>query len=193
MAGKKPANAPVADGFLSWLDTQPDNVQELFEELRVRLTTAKTMAELSARIDDQFKTSVVTLPDQAQRALRDTFSLIRDEVKHKVKMDALLGHIVVITDPPDFPPASPDFPDSVFCVIKGKIEDTDEPFECVSGATRVVRHFQNSNASAFPQRLEFYRESEAAMQARNAKPGTTAMWLVRKVGTDRPRGDGIPF
>ena len=166
---------------------------DVYEALRVRLNGAKTLPELLAIVDDDFKRDVAQLPEVAQRALRDTFSVVREDVKHVVKMDALANKVVIITDPPEFPPPSPKFPDSNYCVIKGTVEASGEPFTCRSSAVRIVRHFEDSKLESYPQRLTFYQESHASMIARNAKAGTTAMWLVKKESAPRERTDGIPF
>lgn len=172
---------------LSELDAMDRPSQEAYEALRVRLNAANTVAELLAVVNDEFKAETARLPEAAKRALRDTYAIVLADVRHNKKMDELSGKVVVITDPPEFPPPSPRFPDSHYCVIKGTIEATGEPFVCRSSAVRVTRHFNDSKLDSYPQHITFYQESAASMLARNAKPGTTAMWLVKKETAPRTR------
>ena len=189
---KKKSGAPsTLDGLAAMDPTQ----MQSYDILLHKLSDAATLAELQAAVDDDFKSEVSRLPEVAQRALRDAYAAFRDVVKHRVKMEALAGKVVIVADPPEFPPATltkQDGTPSVYCVIKGTIEGG-EHFECRSSAVRITRHFQDSKLDSYPQRLEFYQESHQSMIARNAKTGTSPMWLVRRLAPPRERSDGIPF
>lgn len=203
MSKKKGAGAPPAESTAMELLKLDQSSQDVYNHLFQKLMAAKTLGELYAVADDDFKVEVARLPEVAQRALRDAFSVQRDVVKHKIKMEEIANQPVTIKEPPDFPPASPDYPDNVFCVVKGIVDATGEKFELISGAIRVLRHFQNSQPNTYPQHLTFYQESEESMHARGAKPvqrrdgtmGLVPMWLVRRnapAQTTRGSG-GIPF
>lgn len=190
---KKKAGAPAGD--VTDLDKLDATSKQIYDNLFARLQDAGTLKELQAAVDSDFKQDVARLPEFAQRMLRDSFAVFRDLVKHRVKMDALVGKTVIVSDPPEFPTptkinARGEL--SVWCVIKGVIEDGDT-FECRSSAIRIVRHFQDSKLDSYPQRLEFYQESHASMVARNAVKDSSPMWLVRHIAPARERGDGIPF
>lgn len=190
MSKKKQAGAPAE---LADLDGPSADV---YEALRVKIAESNTVAELMAAVDDDFKADVARLPEVAARALRDYFSLRREEIKHVVKMEQIAGKVVIVTDPPDFPPPTKTKSDgtlSIWCVIRGTIEATGEAFQCRSSAVRIVRHFENSKVDSYPQRLTFYQESHASMVARNAAQGSSPMWLVKKEAAPRERTDGVPF
>lgn len=192
-----PTKAKGKQGPSDVLEAADAATQQAYEALRVKLVNAKTQADLYAAVDSDFKAEVARLPEEIQRILRDTFAIMLDDLKGKVKMDELRDKPVTIKQPPDFP--TPTIRDErtqelkPFVVIKGVVDESGEKFECVSSAVRIVRHFENSKLDSYPQHITFYQEDAEQMAARGAKQGTNPMWLVRRNAQPAEKRGAVPF
>lgn len=165
-----------------------DDYAELCEVLRSCSTTKQLY---DAAGTPEFKTRAGELIEDEREQLRDDFVSFLNAVKGRMDMEELAGVTLRVQDC-DFPPASPRFPDSKFVVIKGVREDSGEKFECVSSAVRIYRHF-STRPSPPEQRVQFYKESPEQQRARDAKPGTNPMWLIRRMPTEGQARAAVPF
>jgi hypothetical protein len=188
---------------------RPDRISQDAQQLIDQLNTAKTTAELwrIGRADD-FQAAVNVLSESDRTAVREHFLATDTLVKGKITAEDVaakwddakqqhVGGTALRVTSWDFPPPSPRYPDSRFCVLKGVREDTGEKFEMVSGAKRVTRFFENLDPTKdAPQRIMLIEETPDEMAQRQAKPGTSAMWLVRRLNPNpsaRKTGNTTPF
>lgn len=176
-------------------ETVPEIDEAAYMTLLEKLQSASTSSELwKVGGTDEFKAGVAALGDAAQGALRDTFQAFDAELKGKVKTEDIAGQVVIVSKW-EFPPASPRYPNSKFVVLYGTREDG-EKFELVSGASQVVRFFERLDVlKDSPQRIRITQESPEAMVERKAKPDTSPMWLVERLGMPvaRRNANASPF
>jgi hypothetical protein len=171
--------------------TYSDAAQDLIS----LLLTTKTSGDLwKIGSSDEFKTAIATLANDDAAAVRESFVAYDVMLKGKVKITDVAD--IPLTIPArswDFPNPSPQFPDSRFVVIKGVRDDTGEKFELVSSAMQVYRYFTNANLGE-SQHIMFVAETTEEMVARNAQPGTSPMWIVKRLAPrTNNKGRKSPF
>jgi hypothetical protein len=163
------------------------------QDLIGKLQDAKTSGDLwKVAQTEEFKTAAALLSDDALSVLRDAFKAFDIMLKGKVKAEDVAGEVLRVMAW-DFN-TSPQFPDSEFVVLKGTREEKGgEKFELLSGAKRIVRYFQDKDPREVPQRIMLIQETAEEMATRDAKAGTSPMWIVKRMSGGAKASAGTPF
>lgn len=161
-----------------------------------QLRACTTSAELwKLGQSDAFQAEVQTLSDDDLESVRNEFKNMDAALKGRVKAEEVQDIPLTITDW-DFN-TSPQFPDREFVVVKGTRDDNGSEFQLVSGAYKIKQFFTKLGVRTkanTPQHITIVQETSEAMHARNAKPGTGPMWLVKQASTTaRKASKGSPF